>query len=406
MRRTLLPLLLCLAACAAPAAAPTDAPVSNANSTNTPALSPTPAPTPTPAATQLTPAPTTSVTQTDGPSTVVAFSELYKDNSRPKWDAVNVSIRLATTASALDLRMVEYVSNTLAPLPNVPRLYTTDANADIELHFLPKSRWAEIDMDSPEQDVMRGYTKYEAVAGAMQKAVIVVDESLSQLDRNRTIVHELLHAYGPGHHSCRGAMLYGSTGYDPNWKLQSYDLALMSAWHATDPFAVLQDLSCPPVIWEQVSITSSAKSEEPVWCQLESNECFAVSPSTGPRIDEGPTWWRTQNGVSRYDPSRFVQLNANGAVVLCDIPGSVGAIVACEQDANRSIQNPNWWYDGSVLFDYDPRTHIAFSVDGLRLLCEIPHDGIGPCQFTERATLTGVDMYTDGKNIFKREPGS
>jgi hypothetical protein len=258
-------------------------------------------------------------------------------------------------------------------------------------------------MDSPEMESVSGYTKTTFSDKKLLSAIVVVDDSLSQVARNRTLVHELLHAMGLGHNSCQGSMMYGKSGYDPDWKLSRYDATIFQAWYSPDPYATLELLPCPAVVWDTVRV----QDEDPnttIWCARSTNECFTVSPTTGPDLANGPSWWRTAAGVSRFDPAKFIQLNFNGISLVCEQPRPMLPYGSCT--VKSGSPTASYWYDGKVVYTYDPTKFKAYSVDNRRLLCVLPSAAVpyAPCQFTEGSSVSVPDMYTDGTSVFKTPP--
>jgi len=295
-------------------------------------------------------------------------------------------------------------SSKLSSLAPSLSLVKVEGSADIEIHYLPKSRWSEIGMDSPDMGEVSGYTQTSFDGETILSAVVVIDDSLTQLGRNRTLVHELVHALGLGHNSCQGSLMYGKTGYDPNWALSRYDATIFSAWYSSDPGSALESLPCPAVQWDSVNVLD-AGLDSAIWCSRSSTECYTVSPKTGLDPSAQPSWWRTDGGLSRNDPSRYVQLDFKSILLVCELPRPLAPFGPC---AFQSGGSAPYWYDGSVIYTYDPTKFKAFAVDGRRLLCELPSATrpYAPCQFTEGSTVVSVEMYTDGKAVYKTPPGS
>lgn len=350
------------------------------------------------------PAPTTD--QAEGPSTFLAFEQLKEssEGNQPIWSKTEVSLSIETPFTQKDMLAVEYFSSEISKIAEVPPVQISSGAGpfDIKLYFLPKNRWYEIDMDSPQIQQMSGYTKYAYRESVLESAIVVVDDDLDQLERNRTIVHELVHAYGLGHHECKGGLMYGGKDYDPSWKFSSYDVSLMSAWYSGG-LSGFVDIPCPKVAWSPVVAPGSSTV---VWCETSGKKCYDVSDTNGPDITNGPSWWRSGNNLSTYDPDLFVQVRVNGRILLCELSAQANEVSPCEEGADKTISSPNWWYDGSTVFDYNPTTHKTFILDSRRLLCEIPKGGRAPCQFTDGFSITKVDVYTDGTSVYNTIDGN
>lgn len=341
-----------------------------------------------------------------GPATPAAFSEMLRPGGlRTRWLKSQVSVSFETTPTDSDLYVFEESAKKLASLAPGLSLVRTTSAADIEIHYLPKSRWAEIGMDSPDMGEVSGYTQTTFDKETILSAVIVIDSDLGQLGRNRTLVHELVHSLGLGHNTCQGSLMYGQSGYDPNWVMSRYDETIFSAWYSTDPGATLESLPCPPVQWDSVNVVDSG-ADQTIWCSRSSSECFAVSPFGGLDPSATPAWWRTEGGLSRSDPSKYVQLNFKSVLLVCELPRPLSPYGACTTQADQ--RSAPYWYDGSVIYTYDPTMFKAFSVDGRRLLCELPSPGTpyARCQFTDGSSVTVAEMYTDGATVYKNPPGS
>ena len=346
-----------------------------------------------------------------GPSTPTAFNEMLRSGSlRTRWMSFPVSVSFKTPPTADDLSVLRDSFAKLGSLSPKVSLTTASSDANIEVYYLPKSRWHEIDMATAEMDTVSGYTQTTFDGENILSALIVIDDSLDQLGRNRTLVHELVHALGLGHNTCQGSLMFGGSGYDPSWEFSEYDSTIFRAWYSDDPGATLLPLPCPAVQWDVVNVRSTSGPTTTVWCQQNSNECYEVSPVSGPKLTAGPSWWRTEGGVTRQDPSRYVQLNFNGLALTCDLPAPLAPYGRCSRSdaAPPTPVNVSHWYDGKVIFTYDPSLYKAYSVENRRLLCTLPTPSVpyAPCQFTEGSQVSSADLYTDGQSLFKTKPAS
>lgn len=413
MRRSLL-LLFVLTSCAQPTASET----TYAPPTSSP---PVPSSTGTPqvveSSTTLPPLAVPEVVSPYGPDTFAAFAEMQQDDpgsARPRWGVSQVSVAFTTAPTPEDKAALASLNDSLRALPGVPVFTSVASAADVTVYFLPKSRWAEIDMDTVEMATINGYTRTSYQDGRLLEAVIVVDSTLDQTLRNKTLVHELVHALGLGHHSCAGGMMFGGSSYDPSWFFNAYDLTMIEAWYSDDPSRVLDPLPCPAIQWDVVR-ASTETGNKVLWCQkgapdaatLPVQFCFEVSPVSGPLQTPEQTWFRAADGgVSAHDPERLMRVQFEQQRYLCEKPTASKRYAPCEKDARRVVSRTDAWFDGNKLTIYDPQRYLAFSFEGRRLLCEkpTPSTPYTPCQFTEGSTITSVDLYTDGTKVYEDIP--
>ena len=388
-----------------PATATPDSPISTAAPTATPDGAGTPVAPPAVSSTVFTPP---SIASPDGPDTFTAFAEMRTSNSggvRPRWNQTILRVKFATTPTSDDLASFEYLTATLANLPGVPALSRSSSEANITVHYLPPSRWGELGMAPSGSESVNGYTKTTYQDGSLLSAVVVVDDALTQPLRNKTLVHELIHALGLGHHTCAGGMMYGGSNYDPSWFLSQFDTTLVEAWYSDSYERTLQALPCPPVQWDMVPPSSNTNGAT-LWCKKTSTECYEVSSRTGPLLEPQFRWYRTSAGISEYDPEKYVRIRSGEALFLCNRPTSELRYAGCESGGVRSVNRTDAWFDGNVIYKYDPDKYIPFRFEGRRLLCEKPSATVvhTPCQYTEGSTITAVDAYTDGSRIYKEKP--
>ena len=335
--------------------------------------------------------------ESNGPGTRRAFDELRADEGGRivRWQTTDVTVTTVGDPTVVDLATLSGLARELSGIPGVPRLVTTrDTNADIVVHFLPKRLWRSVLPDAKIDDAIDGQARYVQVDGTITEASVIVDAESSQTQRNRTIVHEILHAYGLGHHSCPGGILFGGAEYDPAWRLGEYDQVLLAAWYAThrgEPDLDV-DIPCPVVRWDTVTFDGTL-----LWCATDDDECYPVDERVGAVTDAGPAGWRRNGAISVYDPDLYTAFTNEDVPVLCRVGEG---IQPCETGAQREVVNPDRWYDGQFLYDHDPGTHVVFVLDGRRLLCRIPSGTRAPCQYTDGVELTATDLYTDGESVY------
>jgi hypothetical protein len=352
-----------------------------------------------------------------GPDTFAAFAEMQQDDPkfpRPRWESSLVSSAFVSSPTPEDMATFASLNDSLHTLSGVPTFTAVSSSAAVSIYFLPKSRWAEIDMGTAEMSTISGYTRTLYQDGRLLGAVIVVDSALDQPQRNKTLVHELVHALGLGHHSCAGGMMFSGSTYDPSWFFNEYDLTMLEAWYSDDPARILKPLPCPAVKWDVVR-SSTETGNMTLWCRKDAPDvsaspvqvCFEVSPISGPLQTPEQTWFRTADGgVSAHDPERFMRVQLKQQQYLCEKPTASKLYAPCEKDGRRIVSRPDAWFDGSNLTVYDPERYVAFSFEGRRLLCEKPSPAVPytPCQFTEGSAVSAVDLYTDGTKVYEEIP--
>ena len=353
-------------------------------------------------ATSSTAAPTTTVTRPPGavgPGTAEAFLELRQeeDGEIVRWYEAGLTVGIAGNPTEIDISTLTSYISSVARIDGVPRLELVETgDPDIVVHFLPKERWREVIGEAIVGADVDGQARYLQVDGGITEVTVVVNSSSSQLQRNRTIVHEMLHAYGMGHHSCPGGLLFDGSEYEPEWRLSEYDRVLLEAWYAEHPGEpqVGVDLPCPGIVWDTILFEGAT-----LWCRIDSGECFDVDVRTGVETSGGPVGWYADGTITTHDPDLYIAFSSENGRVLCVLGEQ--AYRPCEVGALREVTRPDRWYDGRSLYDYNPETYLVRIFEGRRLLCEKPSGNRAPCQFTDGQTLTGIDLYTDGEFVYE-----
>jgi hypothetical protein len=336
-----------------------------------------------------------------GPDTVVAFEQVRADERGRvvRWAKRSVSFALRGAANDVDVATLTAALGQLSAVEGLPELRLTDeGTADVVFHVVPRDEWGAL-TGSSFTDASDGLTSYKRdEMFALTSAVVVVNQASSQLQRNRTLVHELLHALGLGHHLCRSGMLYRDADYDPSWTLDSYDLALVEAYYPVSGVPrPPQSVPCAPLSWDSVMFNT-----ELLWCEHGGVECFRVDPYIGPLVDAGPAFWRSGGQLFDHDPALFESVMYEGVRVLCQVRAAGERVGGCSRTDGSTVATVELWFDGSVMYDYDPRTHQVFVVDGKRLLCGLPPpSGRAACQFTQGSTVGSADLFFDGVSLFE-----
>lgn len=342
------------------------------------------------------------VLEQDDPDVATALFQLREnaDGDVVRWARSTVTVRTEGSPTPTDLRILRNAMDELDDIPGVPRLVLSSDDADITLHFIPKDEWSTVVERAEDFTHADGVAWYERVPGTaeIERSTIAVDADSVQTQRNRTIVHELLHGLGLGHHRCPTALLYGDDDYTPEWDLDPYDLEIVTAWYADHDGLPTpgRNLPCPAPEWDAVLVDDAL-----VWCAVDDTPCYAVDPDMGVLIDQGPVAWRSGDRISSYDPSRYLAFSYEGQRVLCQTTSAVDQIAECQRTEASTITSVDLWFDGRVVYDYDPRIYEIFRYEGQRVLCErYPTDRRRPCQITDGSVLTAIDFYTDGERLY------
>lgn len=324
------------------------------------------------------PAPTTTTPIVVEKAVADAFVETITDAGLRRWANPEVAVSWFGTPTAADRRVLDETISWLSAQPGAPRLYVVADNtySPITIHAVTTAEWPALlgnvgeNGSTFDQVDAAGITTAEwSERGTMSSAVIVLDRTAAQVQRNRTIAHELMHAIGIGHHSCPAGLVFGGDDYDPSWKPNQFDSQIVQLTYderltpgtaGAVVNAALQRSStntaaCPEVKWETVRSADGTL----LWCE---NQQPVSSCQTATDNDQGG-------------------------------PLPTAAVVA-------------WVKDGQ-LYDYDPRTHLTFSFEGKRVLCEIPTDSKrSPCQVTETGSkVEQTDWWTDGELLYETQQG-
>jgi hypothetical protein len=253
----------------------------------------------------------------------------------------------------------------LALVPGVPRLelLADGSPADVELHASPKDQWSVIFGGGESGAEVYGYTQTEWVQGrGLRRAVVAVDSLAPQSLRNRTIGHELYHALGHGHHTCRGGLMYGGGNGDLRWLPSTFDVELLEVLYRPDvpqgagadsALAAVPvggtDPTCPAPQFSAVR----APDGTALWCEVtpDPRRCHVPLPGVQPTPGAEPAFWIAGGLLTVYDPSRFVAFRTTGGEVLCEIPRPLERVPCQEGVDLRQVERADLWTDGLQLFE-------------------------------------------------------
>lgn len=244
------------------------------------------------------------------------------------------------------------------------------SDADIDIHVLDSDAFdAAIAATTPDPAHVAGVTNAVWGAdGAMLSAEITLDVSADQASRNRTIVHEMLHAMGIGHHDCPGGLVFGQTDYDPTWTPGPFDAGLVQLTYdpriATgqsakevarqiDTSSVSDNPPCPTPEFETVA----ASDGRLLWCPTDSEPgeivtCQAPDPDgDGPSGDADTIGWIKDGTLFDYNPETHMGFMFSGHRLICEHPTPTTRGRCVPRDSDEVEGRRVWWTDGALLYD-------------------------------------------------------
>jgi hypothetical protein len=292
-----------------------------------------------------------------------AFMEAVADNGVRRWESTDVRVAWEGPQSSTDRRTLDDTISWLATIDGVPRLTVVSGEAEIVVHRAKRAEWPTLLGETEPHDSADGVTVTKwGPSGALKNATIVLDDTSAQHQRNRTIIHEIIHALGLGHHSCAGGLVYGGGDYSPVWEPTTFDTALVATLYnsALKPGEKPQDVAskligsmegpaCPAVLWQSVTVRDGVDGD--LWCQVGADPrlCQRALGSHGPAIDAEVVAWLQQGTAYDHDPERFITFRLDGERVLCEKPAGA-ARTPCEQTNDNTIEVPTMWTDGVELY--------------------------------------------------------
>lgn len=219
----------------------------------------------------------------------------------------------------------EHVQSTAVALSLLmaPRRVVVGGRADVHLHFAPKAQWPALlgmsDYPPDADGVAQPHVDSGLDPGVIEGADIVIDTGLSQVGRNRIITHELIHAIGVNHSSCKSSVMFPTGGEDvsPLWSLSLLDARMIAVLYRPEIEPGMSGVRVQRVL-APVNPTG-ATCDPPQWQLIE-----AAGDAT-------PYFCRT--GPERYRPC-----TRNTAVEPTD-----------------PIARPDLWFDGTFVYDRKPR---------------------------------------------------
>lgn len=327
------------------------------------------------------------------------------DGLRYVWRKTKVTIDGSGLNGGRNLEILKETIDSINALkyPNVPYLEVTDVPGDVVLHSLKQTEWSSVLGSFAGKSGADGLTRtlWED-DGSLVKATIVVDSSSNQWQRNRTIVHELLHSLGLGHHRCPSGMLEESATYSPNWKLNSFDEILLRMHYASpEDLVVLSDtpVPCESVAWETINDSDSGLT---LWCAVEEDPrgCIQSSAVNAPSKEAPSIAWIVKGALLRYNPELYTAYSYESGKILCKNT-LVGQSYECSIAVDDTFDSVSLWMRDGAIYDYNIELYLRFEYNGSKLLCYIPSGGQrSECQYTEGNSIETVDAWTDGLRVY------
>lgn len=291
-----------------------------------------------------------------------AFADTLSDRGLRRWEKSEVTYTWASGATVQDRSVLSDLVSWLNTIENMPVIKEASSSleTDVVLRSLKRSEWGIYDKTPGPYDGASGVTIAEWDGrGRMTHADVLLDVASAQSQRNRTIVHEFMHALGVGHHFCPSGLVYGEGDFDPEWRTTEFDRQILVLTYY-EGFRTGQTAS-------ELAMRIEEPSKEPK-C---SSPLFETVDA-----EQNLLWCLRGEGV------RSCQI-ANDKVP----PDVKGAPVA--------------WVQDEVVYSYDPLLYIAFQTDEGRVLCNKPKDGRGDCQVTEGSFVATPTLWTDGKTLYR-----
>jgi hypothetical protein len=253
-----------------------------------------------------------------------------------------------------------------------------DGDANVVVHFIPKTEWAAT-VDDPAIDLDASgwtYTHSEGsderprVAGDLTDATILVDSDIAQAPRNQVIAHEMGHALGLGHSTCAASLMYDGDGGRPLWSPTPLDTDLLRVLYHPAVEAGMKPAEIDKVLDRSGRVGAVCGVVD--W-QLVSHDGVAYYCRVGP-----------------------------GAQPCTAYAGAA--------EPAAPISEPDGYLVGGAFSQYDPALWQSFEVSGMRLLCERVGDTYRPCivldgSETPAYPVTEPDYWTDGEYVYDDYPG-
>lgn len=237
-----------------------------------------------------------------------------------KWTA-DIHIDIEGTPTPADREHVQSAAAMLSLLM-APRRVLVGGDATVHVHFTDKAQWPALlgatDYPPDADGVAEPHVQAGQDPGVIVGADIVIDTALPQVGRNRIITHELIHAVGINHSSCKSSVMFPTGGEDvsPLWSASELDRRMIALLYRPE---ITPGMSGRQVLRTLAPVNADgATCDPPRWELIQ---------AVGTGI---PYFCRT--GPERYRPC-----TRNTTVEPTD-----------------PIAHPDLWYDGTFVYDRPP----------------------------------------------------
>ena len=262
---------------------------------------------------------TTTTTQQGAPSAILqtsesgeaAFLEAIADSREGlvrRWDR-DIAISIDGHVTASDNHVLDTVITQLNRLPIGMAVARVESGGDIQVHSIPKDEWPDPPM---EPSRILGYANVWDRSGVVRRAEIHIDSNQPQASRSHTLTHELMHAIGLGHTTCRASTITNSGGRSASWALSEIDLELIRLLYhpalkpGMSPSEVdelveivdMDELDCDRIVWKTTQrdghLLICSQLENPAPCVIATDR-MPLLPITDPIgwLDDGYFQWAT-----------------------------------------------------------------------------------------------------------------
>lgn len=352
--------------------------------------------------------------QTDNDSNV-AFNNMRKEanNILRRWNTDSVTVNVQGLQEGQDLKVLTDLIEVINGLGvyNIPVIVISEQTSKVHMYSAPKSEWRAITGSGELHGEVDGITRtiWED-DGTLVSAKVAVNSESYQWQRNRTIVHEFLHALGLGHHQCASGILDDSSTYSPNWSLTNYDIRLIRMQYAnsTELAELTRDPEpCLPVAWQTLSDTANQKV---LWCALDtesnspvlaSQPCQYASGDVEPTVDAKPVAWVYSGSLYYYNPELYTRRTYGDKEILCATK-TEKSYRECSVAVANKFTEVTLWLMNEVLYTYNPELYTRFDYEGSSILCyKVNTSERQGCQYTDKPYIDVIDVWTDGAHIYK-----
>lgn len=352
--------------------------------------------------------------QTDNDSNV-AFTNMRKesDNTLRIWNTDSITVSVQGLQGGRNLKVLTDLIEVINGLGvyNIPVIIISEQASKVHMYAASKSEWRTILGPGELKEEADGITRtvWED-DGTLVSAKVAVDSESYQWQRNRTIVHEFLHALGLGHHQCASGILDDSSTYSPNWSLTKFDIRLIQMQYANS--TELAELAknpepCLTVAWQTLNDTANQKV---LWCALgkESNSlvlasqpCQYASGDVEPTVDAESVAWVYSGSLYYYNPELYTRRTYGDKEILCATK-TENSYMECSVAVANKFTEVTLWLMNEVLYTYNPEMYTRFDYDGSSILCyKVNTSERQGCQYTDKSYIDVIDVWTDGAHIYK-----